>query len=345
MLNFVNNLSICSRNNCCCSIDVWGIALNITLQDAPFLVFRLLIITHFKIISYMNVFFTCKNTLVILLQLYRLYVVYSENRKTKQKENQHELTSISIISKPDMYSERAKKSNRKNKKERSSKSERLKVPDESEHTEDDDFSEVLAHCKKSRFLIKCSFILYNLFNTFIFIWRKPKNSRKDTGYSTGSSHTSTRNNIKQPHSKKSKESSKSRESSKERDISEHKKRENKHREKQKLRRSDKETKGHRREEAFSEESASELSYEEEKKVESRRSTPKKSKKKAVSMSTSEASSEWRHQLAIMAIFCLYLFIFICCLFFIYCGISTEGLIIAKVHRKRYSDLQNATNMR
>ncbi|XP_050083383.1 LOW QUALITY PROTEIN: uncharacterized protein LOC126569989 [Anopheles aquasalis] len=105
----------------CCNIDVWGIALNILLQDAPFLTFRLLIIVHYKIITYMNIFFTCehclpielvaplsilpafvssqvrlsdfpfcncKNTLVILLQLYRLYVVHSENRKvaaTKQR--------------------------------------------------------------------------------------------------------------------------------------------------------------------------------------------------------------------------------------------------------------------
>lgn len=139
MLNFLY-----FRNNCCCSIDVWGIALNITLQDAPFLVFRLLIITHFKIISYMNVFFTCKNTLVILLQLYRLYVVYSENKKKEEKEDM-ELTSISIISKPDMYDGRTKKSDRKPKKEKS-----RKIHDDSEYTEDDDFSEVLAHCKKGR---------------------------------------------------------------------------------------------------------------------------------------------------------------------------------------------------
>ncbi|XP_055608489.1 transmembrane protein 26 [Uranotaenia lowii] len=66
----------------CCNIDCWGIALNILLQDAPFLTFRLLIIVHYKIITYMNIFFTCKNTLVILLQLYRLYVVHSERRKS-----------------------------------------------------------------------------------------------------------------------------------------------------------------------------------------------------------------------------------------------------------------------
>lgn len=44
---------------CCCSIDVWGIALNIVLQDAPFLAFRMLIILHYRIVTYMNVFFTC----------------------------------------------------------------------------------------------------------------------------------------------------------------------------------------------------------------------------------------------------------------------------------------------
>jgi hypothetical protein len=55
---------------------VWGIVLNILLQDAPFLGFRLLLIVHYRIISYMNVFFTCKNTLVIVLQLYRSALNY-----------------------------------------------------------------------------------------------------------------------------------------------------------------------------------------------------------------------------------------------------------------------------
>lgn len=51
----------------------------------------------------MNVFFTCKNTLVILLQLYRLNVVHSENRKTKRKlkissRRSDELTDVYVIS-------------------------------------------------------------------------------------------------------------------------------------------------------------------------------------------------------------------------------------------------------
>ncbi|KAI8130145.1 hypothetical protein FF38_00415 [Lucilia cuprina] len=73
-------------NNCCCGIDVWGIVLNVILQDAPFLTFRLLIIFQYDIISYMNVFFTCKNSLVIVLQLYRLYVVNAEFWKNRREQ-------------------------------------------------------------------------------------------------------------------------------------------------------------------------------------------------------------------------------------------------------------------
>lgn len=78
-------------------------------QDGPFLAFRLILITHYKIVSYMNIFFTCKNTLVILLQLYRLYVVQSEGlarrrrQRLKCQERRHrggyhqEIGGISIV--------------------------------------------------------------------------------------------------------------------------------------------------------------------------------------------------------------------------------------------------------
>jgi hypothetical protein len=62
---------------------VWGIVLNILLQDAPFLGFRLLLIVHYRIISYMNVFFTCKNTLVIVLQLYRSALNYRDDNSLR----------------------------------------------------------------------------------------------------------------------------------------------------------------------------------------------------------------------------------------------------------------------
>ncbi|XP_050302667.1 transmembrane protein 26 isoform X2 [Anthonomus grandis grandis] len=194
-----------NKSESCCTIDVWGIALNITLQDAPFLVFRLLLITHFKIISYMNVFFTCKNTLVILLQLYRLYVVYSEH--TKKKTDNVQLTSISIISKGDAFGGKKDRKRRGKGRKEEAKSE--------EEEEGESGRETTRHKKKN------------------------KSMRKDTGYSTGSSHASAKL-PKKPRKGSPTQSPDFRKS---------------RREKQKLKRTDKDTRGRRRnEDAFSEES-------------------------------------------------------------------------------------------
>ncbi|RZB38981.1 transmembrane protein 26, partial [Asbolus verrucosus] len=269
-------------SNSCCTIDVWGIALNITLQDAPFLVFRLLLITHFQIISYMNVFFTCKNTLVILLQLYRLYVVHSEHRKKRTKDD-FELTNISIISKPDMYGGRRKGKSRNKVKKGHMKNHKMtkKLSEESEDSSDDLSDDYISNRKR-----------YSL-NNLVFAWdetlnsnRKLKNSRKDTGYSTGSSHTSA--HIHKGRYKKTR--SQSRESSKECPSSDSKKIA-----KQKLKRSDQETKGRRRlEEAFSEESESDLSpVEKKEEVKREKSKRRRSyeKEPTISLSTSDPSSE------------------------------------------------------
>jgi len=51
------------------------------LQDGPFLCLRLGLIIHYKIISQSNIFFTTKNFLVVLLQLYRVCVIVIEHRK------------------------------------------------------------------------------------------------------------------------------------------------------------------------------------------------------------------------------------------------------------------------
>ncbi|KAF7279272.1 transmembrane protein 26 [Rhynchophorus ferrugineus] len=240
--------STIKKSESCCTIDVWGIALNITLQDAPFLVFRLLLITHFQIISYMNVFFTCKNTLVILLQLYRLYVVYSEHNK---KQEEVELTNISIISKGDIYAG-TKRGYKKNDKEKTKKPKSSRKAPSSD--EDDSDENVI---KK----------------------KKVKSLRKDTGYSTGSSHTSTR---------------RTKRSAVEDITCDEAKKSNK----QKLRRSDKETKGRKRlEQVLSEESASDASPKHKEKERPRkeksRSCEKRKQEKVLTVSetTSDTSSD------------------------------------------------------
>ncbi|XP_011306880.1 transmembrane protein 26 [Fopius arisanus] len=152
----------------CCSIDVWAIALNMILQDAPFLAFRLLIIIHFKIVSYMNIFFTCKNTLVILLQLYRLYVVQTEkktrNRKRRRRIDREELPSISIVSREDIYGCEECRGGRRRRRE-------LEIPSETEYSSE----ELNRYELTPKNLDRCK--------------RKSKN---DTGYSTSSSRNSSK---------------------------------------------------------------------------------------------------------------------------------------------------------
>lgn len=243
----------------CCTIDVWGIAINITLQDAPFLVFRLLLILHFNIISYMNVFFTCKNTLVILLQLYRLYVVYSESHKKakKKSKNDFELTDISIISKPDMYKQNRTPIPKRLEKHRKPKQRRQITTSESELSE--------VEVKK----------------------KKKINSRKDTGYSTASSHTSHKHKInKKPGSRELK---KVREKSQSRSSEMHKDKDHARKQK-KLRRSDLETKINIEDDT--EASLSEYTQsEKEEKSFSKKLSKRKSQKDSTTVSISDPSSD------------------------------------------------------
>lgn len=48
----------------------------VAFQDGPFLALRMMLLIKYDVNSYMHIFFTVKNTLVLLLMFYRLYVVY-----------------------------------------------------------------------------------------------------------------------------------------------------------------------------------------------------------------------------------------------------------------------------
>ncbi|XP_053167312.1 transmembrane protein 26 [Hemicordylus capensis] len=57
------------------SADLWNIGISLFIQDGPFLIVRLILMGCFKVINQMLVFFTAKNILVVMLQLYRLIVL------------------------------------------------------------------------------------------------------------------------------------------------------------------------------------------------------------------------------------------------------------------------------
>lgn len=66
-----------------CETDLWAITISLLLQDIPFLILRMTLIFHYNIVSYSNIFFTFKNTLIIILQLFRFVVIVIEHSYRK----------------------------------------------------------------------------------------------------------------------------------------------------------------------------------------------------------------------------------------------------------------------
>ncbi|KAM7073548.1 transmembrane protein 26 [Molossus nigricans] len=60
---------------CQYSADLWNIGISVFIQDGPFLVVRVILMSYFNVINQMLVFFAVKNFLVVMLHLYRLVVL------------------------------------------------------------------------------------------------------------------------------------------------------------------------------------------------------------------------------------------------------------------------------
>lgn len=78
----VRGLSCCpgapSAFASCCSSEVWSLLLTVGLQDGPFLLYRLYLMVQEQVLNQLMIFFTCKNILIVLLELYRIFVVQCE---------------------------------------------------------------------------------------------------------------------------------------------------------------------------------------------------------------------------------------------------------------------------
>ncbi|MBN3292343.1 TMM26 protein, partial [Polypterus senegalus] len=60
--------------------DIWNIIVSLFIHDGPFFVLRMLVMIYFKVIHQMLVFFSIKNFLVLLIQIYRLSVICEDYR-------------------------------------------------------------------------------------------------------------------------------------------------------------------------------------------------------------------------------------------------------------------------
>ena len=84
---------VAKQDEGCCTPDVFGIIMSIFMQDGPFLVLRLLLIIKYEVFSYANTFFTCKNTLVIMLLIYRLIVIQIERYQSLHEPSEADLAA------------------------------------------------------------------------------------------------------------------------------------------------------------------------------------------------------------------------------------------------------------
>ncbi|KAK4318570.1 hypothetical protein Pmani_010443 [Petrolisthes manimaculis] len=79
----------CAYNiNIYLDMDIIAILTTVFMQDGPFFLLRMTLIFGYKVVSYLNIFFTCKNTLVVSLQLYRLFVLCSRKRVLNRKRKE-----------------------------------------------------------------------------------------------------------------------------------------------------------------------------------------------------------------------------------------------------------------
>ena len=78
-------------------MEVWGIMSTLILQDGPFLATRLYVMIGKNAIHQMIIFFTCKNLLIVILQLYRLIVIAVSIKSAEEEEEDPFLKNLETI--------------------------------------------------------------------------------------------------------------------------------------------------------------------------------------------------------------------------------------------------------
>ena len=70
------------------STEIWSLFLIFILQDMPFFILRILILVYADLSkNYMIYFLISKNFILILTELYRIYVIFCDEMKRKSKQN------------------------------------------------------------------------------------------------------------------------------------------------------------------------------------------------------------------------------------------------------------------
>ncbi|XP_028664078.1 transmembrane protein 26-like [Erpetoichthys calabaricus] len=65
----------------CCSSEIWSLLVTVGMQDGPFLIYRLYLMIHENVLNQLMIFFTCKNILTVMIEIYRIAAIHSEANK------------------------------------------------------------------------------------------------------------------------------------------------------------------------------------------------------------------------------------------------------------------------
>ena len=72
------------------STEIWSLFLVFLVQDFSFFIVRIIILATVNLSqNYMIYFLVCKNFLLILIELYRIYVIYTEENKKRHEKNEN----------------------------------------------------------------------------------------------------------------------------------------------------------------------------------------------------------------------------------------------------------------
>jgi hypothetical protein len=69
--------------------EVWSILITLIFQDGPFLVLRLTAVIEFNVRTFVTMFFTFKNGIILFLQIYRLTAICSEAKQNQMDPLNH----------------------------------------------------------------------------------------------------------------------------------------------------------------------------------------------------------------------------------------------------------------
>ncbi|XP_073512988.1 transmembrane protein 26-like isoform X2 [Phyllobates terribilis] len=72
----------------CCTTEVWSVMIAVGMQDGPFLIYRLYLVTREGVFNDSMMFFISKNILSVIIQVYRVVVFLGNQQRRRKKLKQ-----------------------------------------------------------------------------------------------------------------------------------------------------------------------------------------------------------------------------------------------------------------